>query len=136
MLHKNESITDLNLSYNPIGNAGALQLIQAVAENSTLTALDVSFNAIDYKGIHDLGASLKTNPFPPNFNLVGVKLATCWQALELPSEAKDWENYQILRLFRKLQDSATVALQDVQLDSVCISSRSGHETKIVTAHFT
>lgn len=58
MLERNNSLTELNLSYNPIGNAGAVQLISSLRGDSVLSSIDVSFNAIDDKGILAIGASI------------------------------------------------------------------------------
>jgi hypothetical protein len=169
MLERNTSLTELNLSYNPIGNKGALELIGSLRSDSALTSIDVSFNTIDDKGILAAGLLLKARPFPPQFRLLGIKLATCWQGtrtgtrarvhagpqmgavifnavapvpvaflppppssapvplphapdtgLDLPSEARDWENEAILSLFRKLQNS--VCPQEIVIDA-CVSSR-------------
>lgn len=120
MLAKNTSLTDLNLSYNPIGNKGALQLVAVLRSHPSLTSLDVGYDAIDEAGILAIGESLKKIPFQPKFRLVGVKLSTCWKALDLPCESKAWDNDRILDFFRQRHEC--LRLQDIQLDG-CISSR-------------
>ena len=39
MLTQNSSLEELNLSYNPIGNEGAVELIKALRHNSSLSSL-------------------------------------------------------------------------------------------------
>lgn len=58
MLERNNSLTELNLSYNPIGNAGAVKLISSLRGDSVLSSIDVSFNAIDDKGILAIGGRM------------------------------------------------------------------------------
>eukprot|EP00802_Teleaulax_amphioxeia_P017687 Tamp_17852.p2 GENE.Tamp_17852~~Tamp_17852.p2 ORF type:complete len:130 (-),score=18.30 Tamp_17852:251-640(-) len=126
MLTQNSSLEELNLSYNPIGNEGAVELIKALRHNSSLSSLDVGFNAIDDKGILELGRNLKASPFPAKFRLSGVRLSSCWEDLDLPPEARQWGNEQILSLFA--QSQSAVNPQDIHLDSVCKSCRGASQT--------
>ncbi|KAF0533350.1 Zinc/iron permease [Gigaspora margarita] len=49
-LYQNNTLTELNLSFNYIDSEGLKALARALCENVTLTSLDLSFNIIDNEG--------------------------------------------------------------------------------------
>jgi Ran GTPase-activating protein (RanGAP) involved in mRNA processing and transport len=57
----NRTLTALNLSQNAIGDRGATALAEALKLNSTLARLDLSGNAIDEAGARALASALREN---------------------------------------------------------------------------
>ncbi|XP_068756016.1 NLR family CARD domain-containing protein 3-like, partial [Montipora capricornis] len=57
----NTSLTTLDLSYNSIGDEGATSLSQALAVNTSLTTLDLSRNSIGDEGATSLSQALAVN---------------------------------------------------------------------------
>ena len=64
-------ISDLDLSWNDIGDSGATSLSQALAANSSLTYLDLSMNRIGCSGATSLSQALATNSSLTSLNLNG-----------------------------------------------------------------
>ncbi|KAJ4461029.1 hypothetical protein PAPYR_2466 [Paratrimastix pyriformis] len=61
LLHKNQTLTSLQLGYNRVGDEGACALAEALAHNHTLTYLDLYQNEIGPRGARALAAALSHN---------------------------------------------------------------------------
>ncbi|CAH3103680.1 unnamed protein product, partial [Porites lobata] len=70
-LSVNSSLTNLDLSYNSIGDSGAASLSQALAVNSSLTNLDLTGNDIGCSGAAPLSQALAVNSSLTNLDLHG-----------------------------------------------------------------
>ena len=68
-LTANSSLTNLDLSYNSIGAVGAASLFQALTANSSLTNLNLSDNSIGDDGAASLSQALTANSSLTNLNL-------------------------------------------------------------------
>ncbi|KAL8617171.1 hypothetical protein ACOMHN_014341 [Nucella lapillus] len=60
-LAENDTITSLNLSWNHIRGAGAVGLARAIGKNSTLNRVNFAWNGFGYEGSVALGHALATN---------------------------------------------------------------------------
>ena len=68
-LSVNSSLTNLDLSYNSIGDSGAASLSQALAVNSSLTNLSLNLNSIGDFGAASLSQALAVNSSLTNLDL-------------------------------------------------------------------
>ena len=67
MLRSNKHVTYLDVSWNKIRRDSAQDLAQALAENETLTQLNVAHNAFCDLPVQYLGISLATNTVLKNW---------------------------------------------------------------------
>ena len=65
----NETLTNLNLSYTRIGDAGAASIAEAIKVNNTLTNLNLSDNGISDTGARSFADAIKVNKMLANLNL-------------------------------------------------------------------
>jgi Ran GTPase-activating protein (RanGAP) involved in mRNA processing and transport len=68
-LATNTTLRSIDLSFNSIGTDGFRQLIQALATNTTLESIDLSFNRIADDGFDEVVQQLASSKMPRHVNL-------------------------------------------------------------------
>jgi hypothetical protein len=70
-LEGNAGIRDLDISSNPLGNRGILQLNNALRSSQTLTALNIAYCTVDTEGMDTFQRALRENPFIVKLDIRG-----------------------------------------------------------------
>ena len=102
----NSTVTELNLSWNSIGDAGATAIAEALRVNSTVTKLDLLGNSIGDAGATAIAEALRVNSAVTKLGLSSNSIGVTWNRIR-----KLLERNGGMRWVRSREAAAVVALR-------------------------
>ena len=106
----NSSLTDLDLSWNRVKDERAGRLAEALASNSTLSSLDLSANRVIEEGARRLADALSTNYGLTEVNFTGIGIPDVLWTLIIPCSQEQGYSPQYLASGRRPHNASVAML--------------------------